>query len=127
MKAGDIVPPKDFDFDRFLEVSDGDAAFERELAGEYLAQAQVLLTEIAVAIERGEPAAMRIAAHTLKGSSRTLGANALGALAARLEQIGSGADAGAAAGLVACARSSLESVRQQLDRHFGSGTHRRTG
>jgi HPt (histidine-containing phosphotransfer) domain-containing protein len=59
----------------------GDAALERELLGLFAGQA----TSLAARIGGGAEAERRVAAHTLKGSARAVGAWALAAAAAALE------------------------------------------
>jgi HPt (histidine-containing phosphotransfer) domain-containing protein len=73
------------DLGRFAEISGGDAEFEREIAGEYCVQARQLIEEIAATILVGDAHRLRRAAHTLKGSSHTIGADAVARLAAELE------------------------------------------
>ena len=84
--------PTEFDFARLVSISGGDADFEREIAGEYLTQTRQLLVQIAQAITSGDVATLRRAAHTLKGSSRTIGAEGLGEIAAELERLGGPTD-----------------------------------
>ena len=54
----------------------------------YVIEAVELLATLSVAIEHGEPAMVQQAAHSLKGSSRYLGANLVASLSAELEQAG---------------------------------------
>jgi len=113
-----------FEHGRLGEISGGDAEFEREIAGEYVTQAWGLLAEIAAAIERGDPELLRRCAHTLKGSSRTIGANGVGEMAAQLEKLAGNAGP-LAATLVGRIRTALTSTQQILDRYFGSDAYRR--
>ena len=122
--GGAGTPPEEFDFARLAEISGGDAEFEREIAGEYINQAWTLLEEIARTPAARDPDARRRAAHTLKGSSRTIGALTVAVLAAQLERLGREDDTAAAA-LLDHARASLGATQAVLDGHFGSDAYRR--
>lgn len=117
--------PADFDFERLASISGGDAEFERELAGEYLAQSQQLLLQIAQSLEIGDGATLRRAAHTLKGSSLTVGAEALGALGAELERSGAAAGPGSTVEILARAQARLATTEQMLDDYFGTDSYRK--
>ncbi len=79
---------------RFLQ-QEGEPDYLGELIDLYLAQAPELLTAIHRAIQNGDAAALRKAAHTLKGSSASLGATQLAEGLKELEYIGrAGATAG---------------------------------
>jgi len=80
-------PAAEFDFARLAEISGGDRDFELELTDEYVEQSRTLLEEYAGALQRRDTGAMARAAHTLKGSSRTIGAQAVAVLAAHLERL----------------------------------------
>jgi len=116
--------PADFDFERLASISGGDAEFERELAGEYLAQSQQLLVQIAQSLKIGDGATLRRAAHTLKGSSLTVGAEALGALGAELERSGGPASPGSTLEILARAQACLVTTEQVLDDYFGTDSYR---
>ena len=63
------------DRDYLLEISGGDSEFERDLIQTFLEAAPALLQSYAAAIESNAGLGVRHAAHTLKGSSRSIGAN----------------------------------------------------
>ena len=113
------------DLERLPEISGGDTEFEQELAGEYVNQAAELLQEIGEAAARGDVEAARRAAHTLKGSSQTIGARKVAGVAAEIEQLAAAGDLSAAAAGLDRARASLAAARQILDRYFGSDAYRR--
>lgn len=113
-----------FERGRLKEISGGDTEFEREIAGEYVTQAWALLAEITSAIERGDPEPLRRAAHTLKGSSRTIGAQGVADLAAQLEKL-AGQPGPLVTTLVGRIRGALTGTQQILDRYFGSDAYRR--
>ena len=121
------VPEPGFDPAQLKEISGGDTEFEREIASEYLDQAQGLLAAIAPALEGGDTAEIGRIAHTLKGSSRTIGAEAVAAISAELERIAASGDLALAAGVLERAAQALAEARGQLDDYFGSGAHRRAG
>ena len=123
--SGASGSPAEFDFERLASISGGDADFEREIAGEYLAQSRQLLVQISQAIESGDAATLQRAAHTLKGSSRTVGAEGLGAISAELETNGSLADPATTAELLARAQAGLASTARQLDEYFGTDAYRK--
>jgi CheY-like chemotaxis protein/HPt (histidine-containing phosphotransfer) domain-containing protein len=100
-----------------------------ELAGlisSFIARAGDQLAIVESAVQAGEPQAIRAAAHKLKGSSRTLGASLLGAVAAKLEAAGDAGDVPAARRSVAdlevvfaLSRSGLADMIDAID---GSGS-----
>lgn len=64
----------------------GDAEFERELLSEFLSSSSTMLSSLAGAVAASDPSQVMRAAHSLKGCSWTVGARALGAECAQLEQ-----------------------------------------
>ncbi len=62
-----------------------DPALIREMFGDFVTVSRHICTELATAIQRHQPAAVRHCAHNLKGSSRTAGARDLAAAARELE------------------------------------------
>lgn len=76
---------KAFDIDVLRRYTLDDAALEIELLELFRAQLPKLLSQLAEAKDRAE---WHMAAHTLKGSARSVGAPALAELALELEQIG---------------------------------------
>jgi len=119
------TPSAEFDLKRLAEISGGDGEFEREIAGEYVSQSRTLLDDLSRAIESGDPSALRRTAHTLKGSSRTIGAQGVAGLAAQIERLDPTTNAEAAAAVLGRARASLSVVEQTLDGYFGSDEYRR--
>jgi two-component system, sensor histidine kinase and response regulator len=78
------LPP--LDMAHLNEITDGDAEFIEQLKAEFMGSAIKLLSTIHAAADSKDPAELRAAAHTLKGSSRTIGALQLADAAAILEQ-----------------------------------------
>lgn len=76
------------DRQRLAGVSDGDTEFETEIMTEFLYESETIVCNLCVAIESKDAETVRKLAHTLKGSSRSIGAARLGQLSEALEQIG---------------------------------------
>ncbi|GIV08725.1 MAG: hypothetical protein KatS3mg019_0816 [Fimbriimonadales bacterium] len=79
-------------YDYLNEIAGGDAEFIAEILGDFLAQTPELIAQIETAIVQGNAAALGAAAHALKGSARSIGADEFAALAQTLEQAGKGGD-----------------------------------
>ena len=77
-----------FDTAHFADVCGDDLAFQREIIGDFLSQFDSRLEDIAAALVLRDPAAIRLAAHALKGSAASLGARALAEAAHRIEDLG---------------------------------------
>jgi len=119
------LPDARFDVGRLTEISDGERDFELELAGEFVSQAWAMHGELTRAHERGDADALRRAAHTLKGSCRTVGAEGVADAAAELERVAAEAGHAPVAGLLARTRRLLVATEHALDRHFGTDEYRR--
>jgi len=74
--------------ERLGAMCDGDEGFVDEMIDTFLAHAPTLVADMRAAIERGDAPAFRRAAHDLKSSSATLGAEALRHRSLELEQQG---------------------------------------
>ena len=86
-----------------------DAEFEKELIEAYTRDSPGLLSRVADGVTSGDASAVENAAHTLKGSSRAIGAEEVGQVADVLEQKGrSGELEGAEAVLVELQRAYAE-------------------
>jgi HPt (histidine-containing phosphotransfer) domain-containing protein len=79
-----------FDRQHLRTMCDDDLAFEREVVGAFLDSAGDLMARMATALEAKDAAAIKAAAHGLKGSSRSIGGPALGDACSRLEIAASG-------------------------------------
>ncbi|MCS7065464.1 MAG: Hpt domain-containing protein [Fimbriimonadales bacterium] len=75
-------------WDYLHEITGGDSEFIAELLSDFLNIAPELLAQIEQAVAQGDAAALTHAAHTLKGSARSIGAESLAEKALALEQIG---------------------------------------
>lgn len=71
--------------DQILEDTGGDPEFIIELIRDYLDNTRTVLVDLAEACASDDPARARRAAHTIKGTSASMGAQALSALAAEAE------------------------------------------
>jgi PAS domain S-box-containing protein len=76
------------DCERLNDVTGDDAEFRTELLEAYVASATELVDTLKVAMSLDDDAASRRAAHQLKGASLNVGAMAIAALAARIEESG---------------------------------------
>jgi HPt (histidine-containing phosphotransfer) domain-containing protein len=78
-------------WDYLNEITGGDTEFIAELLSEFLTSAPELIGQIANAVERGDAHTLAHAAHTLKGSARSIGADSFAEYALVLEQMGKSA------------------------------------
>lgn len=86
-----------------------------ELIQIFLGESQPLLQQIRDAVATGQAAQLRQAAHTLKGSSASLGAKALAAKSHELEKIGRGGSVEGAEALVSQLEVEYERARRALE------------
>lgn len=106
-------------FDQTLEMVGGDLGFLGELVAEYRTDGAMRVADMRAALAAGDAESLRRAAHTLKGSSASLGANDLAdacrvvetaAREGRLDDLGPKVDAIAA---------DLEAALSALDERIG--------
>ncbi|MCX7993919.1 MAG: Hpt domain-containing protein [Fimbriimonadales bacterium] len=74
------------------EVAGGDPEFIAEILSDFLAQTPELIAQIEAAARVGHPDALSRAAHTLKGSARSVGADEFAEIAFQLELAGKQGD-----------------------------------
>ncbi len=74
------------------EITAGDEEFQMELFQEFLDQTPQLFAQMEQAYQQGDAVSFGRAAHTLKGSARSIGADAFAELAFTLEQMGKSGD-----------------------------------
>jgi HPt (histidine-containing phosphotransfer) domain-containing protein len=110
--------------DRLHESSGGDPEVEREILGAFLSSAPELLARIETSITCGDPLQLAAAAHALKGSSRAVGAEMLGAACEELELLGQQHDLAAARHAVARAADELQRIRVASSRPGTRGVSR---
>jgi CheY-like chemotaxis protein/HPt (histidine-containing phosphotransfer) domain-containing protein len=101
----------------------GGADFTLTLIDQFLREAASQVETLRDAVRRSDAAALKATAHSLKGSSMTMGAKKLAALCGRAEDDAGGRSAGVAATLLAeidrelvCVRDALAAERQNLVR-----------
>ncbi|MEL6602542.1 MAG: Hpt domain-containing protein [Cyanobacteria bacterium J06614_10] len=87
MLRSSATSPVDFDWQRLRQLAGEDAAFEHELLGLFLQDAEDMLQELDQAIAVQCVASTESVAHALRGASANVGAIALSAAALQLEQI----------------------------------------
>ena len=83
--GGEAFDPMIFDVVHFRHYTQGNAEFEAELIGLFRGQLSSLLEQLG---EAGSAGDWKLAAHTLKGSARAIGAVAISNIAATLEELG---------------------------------------
>jgi HPt (histidine-containing phosphotransfer) domain-containing protein len=103
-----------FDKSSALERVDGDADLLRELAALFLEEVPALLAAAESAVERSDGAALRQAAHSLKGSASNLSALAAAAAARQLEQMGAAHDFATARDAFAVLAREVERLKPAL-------------
>lgn len=74
------------------EITAGDVEFQMELFQEFLDQTPQLFAQMEQAYQQGDAHSFGCVAHTLKGSARSIGADAFAELAFALEQMGKSGD-----------------------------------
>ena len=103
------------DWKRALAEMHGDPLLMREIVGAYLDEETAMLERLAAAIAAADPAALRIAAHTLRGALLHFGAAAAVELAARLESMGRGQTFAGAPQAIEHLAQELGLVRSELE------------
>ena len=98
-----------------LEVVGGEPAYLVELIDSFLEEAPALLTSLRQALEGGDAAELRLAAHTIKSSSYDFGATTLAELCQELENMGKAGTLDGAAELVTQAEAEYGKVRVALE------------
>jgi HPt (histidine-containing phosphotransfer) domain-containing protein len=102
----------------------GDDAFIADLVETYLSDGAVQLAAIDEAVRSSEAEALVRPAHTLKSSSRTLGANRLGELSRQIEMLGRSGSTTVAGELAAEARTEWADVEAALRAWLSHGVTR---
>lgn len=112
------VPPAAINRDRLWEACFGDAEFAAEVAAEYQTSAAQIVQNIQQATASGDATGLRTEAHTLKGASRTVGAEPLAALCANLERVGEKGELKTAGALLPALQAEWTRVSQLLEEWF---------
>jgi len=106
----------------FVEVAAGDTALLAELIETFLADADERIGSMRAASAVGERDILGKTAHALKGSSSSIGARDLAALAGKLEADAATLTPAKAAALVEAIGREVERVRRELDALRGNAT-----
>jgi two-component system, sensor histidine kinase and response regulator len=115
--AGGVVNPHALDALRRSSPDDRDALVRR-VVNLYLEDAPLRVEQMRTAIGGGDAAALRIAAHSLKSSSATMGAERLSALSREIETLARGGTTVGAAPLLASAEDEIARVLPMLERRL---------
>jgi HPt (histidine-containing phosphotransfer) domain-containing protein len=99
----------------------GDDAFVADLVETYLADGAAQLAAIDEAVRSSEAEALVRPAHTLKSSSRTVGANRLGELSRQIEMLGRSGSTTRASELAAEARMEWTDIEAALRAWLSDG------
>lgn len=92
----------------------GDAELLEELLQLMLEQSRELVRTMGEALARGDAAAVRLAAHTIRGSAANLDAEPLRAAAERLEERARAGELGDGAALCAAVAAELERLASEI-------------
>lgn len=108
---------KILDLEHLHMVCGDDSAFEREIIGDYLGQAEPNVARLAAAVATRDPVELKFVAHALTGSSRSLGGAAFGDACAELEGIAQRGEIARAPSALARALAEWERLREALCAH----------
>jgi CheY-like chemotaxis protein/HPt (histidine-containing phosphotransfer) domain-containing protein len=111
--AEDILDPKALE--KLREMVGGDADFLAELIDTFLEDAPQMLAEMSQAVEDGDAAVLRRAAHSLKSNSADLGGMALSILCRELEGMGKAGTLAGASEKVTQAEAEYKRVQGALE------------
>jgi len=117
--AGAAGRGEPFDARETLARMDGDWGLFREVVGIFAADCGTMLALIRDAVQLGDPAGLRRAAHTLKGALSNFGARAPLALAGELESLGKSGELAGAGDTIAVLETELLRLLEALELHAG--------
>jgi CheY-like chemotaxis protein len=106
--------PTVVNWDEALDALGGDREILKILTESVVGEAPVMLDAVQQAVRAGDPSAVRIAAHTLKGAVRYFGATAVYNSALRLESMGRDGDLEKASEVLASLEKSIEQLLAAL-------------
>ncbi|MCL6473829.1 MAG: Hpt domain-containing protein [Firmicutes bacterium] len=110
------LPPIDHAF--LNEMTGGDEEFTTELLQEFLRTIPPLLSQVEQALNAGDSEALARAAHTIKGSARSVGARAFAEIAFAVEQAGKEQRTGDASGAVRSLFAEWQRVKGYIEQQF---------
>lgn len=108
--------PIDRDF--LMEITDGDAEFAAEILQEFLDTTPSLLRQAEEALRAGDATSLTRAAHTIKGSARSVGAQAFADIAFALERAGKEQQIDTASEIVRKLHEEWQRVQEHIEQHF---------
>jgi signal transduction histidine kinase/DNA-binding response OmpR family regulator len=120
LSAPSEVPPSEeseFDWSGALDSVQGDRELLRSVAEAALCEVPDLIAKVRQAVAEKDPAALHVAAHTLKGSIRYFGASSAFDLAYELEQMGRQGNLDGAEETLAALEQEIERLVPVLRRH----------
>jgi HPt (histidine-containing phosphotransfer) domain-containing protein len=103
-----------FDDFRGVGASGGANDFVTKLIDQYLAESVLRMAALKEAVERRDAPALRLASHSLKGTSSTVGANRMASICEEVEKLARGATFDGAPALVAELEDEFTRVCQEL-------------
>ena len=124
---GDAPPPPrvespaalcDFDRKAFSERTMGDRNLAIEVVAIFLVDSRLVLEKISAAVEAGDAESAGNIAHTLKGSSATVGGRVLSKIAGQMQEAGENGNLPQLASLLASARAALHKLSSLLRCEF---------
>ncbi len=107
-------------FDDFREPGGGGRDFVATLIEQYLVESAARLATLDAAVARGDAGAARLAAHSLKGTSSTIGAGRLAVICSQLESLARHNRIDGAPALIVDLQHEFERVQRQLQIEQGS-------
>jgi HPt (histidine-containing phosphotransfer) domain-containing protein len=118
-RTENVKPPPAIDskvFDEFRAIGAGPGAnqFVNQIVAQYLAESTARIVTLKDAVTRGDALALRQAAHSLKGSAGTVGANRMADLCGELETLARGTTLDGSPALVAALDDEFARVGREL-------------
>ncbi len=114
-------PIDDAAFSQTLEMVGGDMGFLVDLVSEYRTDGASRVADMRTALAAGQAEDLRRAAHTLKGSSASLGANGLAEVCREVEAAARDGDLDGLGPKVDAIAAELDEVVAALETRVGSG------
>jgi HPt (histidine-containing phosphotransfer) domain-containing protein len=110
--------PSPLNLARLDDVTEGNLEFGRELVSRFLAACDGRLEEIEEGLRQLDATAVERAAHALKGTGRSIGADGAAEVCARIEELAGQCRLGDAADLVVLLRTRINELRAAAAARF---------
>jgi len=107
--------------EQLMESCEDDRELAREVIEDFRETTPLRLSRLATAVAAGETVGVRLEAHSLKGSARTIGAEAFAEVAHLLEKAGSSGDLSNVSALLAEAHLRLYALNAALTAYLAKG------